>query len=140
MVPCKSSPVVVFVHVLSTSFRAFVYVFVWREREGGTENMCVRMGGGRREGERRGGGTPIHIGEAGRPHEPKQANTDTIMHLTLAKVDKNEKKKGSQRNRRIGVHILKSMCMHSLFYSSSSWLHLVVITHSLAHRRITNSI
>lgn len=59
------------------------------------ERICVRRGFGRREGERRGGRTPIHIGEAGQAiYEPKQANTDTIMHPALAKVDKNEKKKG----------------------------------------------
>jgi hypothetical protein len=32
--------------------------------------------------------------QAGRPDEPKQANTNAIMHFTLAKVDKFEKGAG----------------------------------------------
>jgi hypothetical protein len=37
--------------------------------------------------------TRTYRGEAGKPHEPKQANTDTIMHSAPAEVGKNEKLK-----------------------------------------------
>lgn len=72
------------------------------------------------------------------------------MHQALAKVDKNEKKKVARGIEE--VYIYSKEYVYSLFFSpvyiqihaptdilhfsSFSWLHRIVITHSLAHRMI----